>query len=163
MEAGLLERVMTGRFGRPLAAIRDGMGARVWNVHRPDDEGVLYIGMKWRGLAEARFRSLKAIYGDCCGGYLIMNSLKVAILLPTRVYGVWNIDDLRAQPEVQHAITRDPAVDYFMDEHNVLFYGVKRGDLYVFDSETDELDCLGPVEPALEAILANWETILEEE
>jgi hypothetical protein len=62
------------------------------------------------------------------------------------------------QPDVQHAIARDPAIDYFMDEANVLFYGIKAGELYVFDSETDELDSLGPIEPALETLMDELES-----
>ena len=71
------------------------------------------------------------------------NSLKAAILLPRRIYGVWNIDDLRMQPEVQYAAARDPGIEYFMEAYNVYFYGIKAGHLYVFDAETDELDPLG--------------------
>ena len=80
---------------------------------------------------------------------MIKNSLKAAILLPTSTFSVWNIDDLRSQPEIQYAIAMDPGVNYFMEASNVWFYGVKRGELWVFDGETDELDPLGPVEEAL--------------
>ncbi len=163
MKTGILETILRRRYGRPVVGIRRGLHARCWNQDQFDYSTVLYIGMKWKGAEAARFATLKDLYGDALGGFLIKNTLRIAVLVPREIYGVWNIDELRALPQVQHAITLDPAVDYFMDEHNVLFYGVKRGDLYVFDSETDELDCLGPVEPALEAILANWETILEEE
>jgi hypothetical protein len=37
-----------------------------------------------------------------------------------------------------------------MEDSNVWFYGMKKGDLYVFDAEFDELDSLGPIEPALD-------------
>ena len=84
---------------------------------------------------------------------MIKNSLKAAILLPTSTFGVWNIDDLRSQPEIRCAISMDPGVNYFMEAHNVWFYGVKRGELWVFDGETDELDPLGPVEEALEVLM----------
>jgi hypothetical protein len=40
-----------------------------------------------------------------------------------------------------------------MEASNVWFYGVKAGQLYVFDAETDELDRLGPVEPAIETLM----------
>jgi hypothetical protein len=153
MEIGILEKVLTRRYGQPITSIRHGMDARLWNTHNPDDEAVLYLGMKWTGLLQTRFSSLRGIYGDSCGGYLIKNALKAAILLPRKVYGVWNIDDLQMQPEVQQAVVMDPAIDYFMEASNVWFYGVKAGQLYVFDSETDELDRLGPVEPALETLM----------
>ena len=162
MEAGVFERVLTRRYGKPVTSILDGMGARVWNPGDDDYEAVLYLGMKWHGLLDARFHSLKTIYGDSCGGYLMKNTLKAAILLPRKIYGVWNIDNLRALPAVHHAVLMDPTIDYFMDEHNVLYYGLKAGELYVFDNETDELDPLGPVEQALETRLDEWESVCEE-
>ncbi|MBI5569738.1 MAG: hypothetical protein HY914_07320 [Desulfomonile tiedjei] len=119
--------------------------------------------MKWTKPWDSRFASLQGIYGDIFGGFLIKNTLKAAVLLPKKVYGLWNIDELRMQPAVQHAIVRDPRVDYFMDEDNVLFYGVKGGELYVFDAETDELDSLGPIEPALETLMDEWESIRTED
>ena len=40
---------------------------------------------------------------------------------------------------MHHAVVKDPAVDYFMDEVNLRFYGMKKGQLYIFDAEFDEL------------------------
>ncbi len=153
MEVGLFEKILTRRYGQPVTSIRDGMPARLWNTHHPDDEAVFYIGMKCLLPSETRFSSLREIYGDSCGGYLIKNTLEAAILLPQEIYGIWNIDDLGMRPEIQCAIAMDPAINYFMEAHNVWFYGVKRGELYVFDGETDELDPLGPVEEALEDLM----------
>ncbi len=48
-----------------------------------------------------------------------------------------------------------------MDEHNVLFYGIKKGQLFVFDAETDELDSLGPIESALETVMDELEAARE--
>lgn len=67
------------------------------------------------------------------------------------------------QPEVQHALTKDPGINFFMDAYNVWFYGIKGGDLYVFDAEYDELDSLGPIEPALEMVLIEFESTLDED
>jgi len=118
--------------------------------------------MEWTESRDARFAPLKGIYGDIFGGFLIKNILKVAILLPKKVYGLWNIEELRKRPAVQRAIVRDPAINFFMDEANVLFYGIKDGKLYVFDAETDELDSLGPIEPALETVMDELESAREE-
>ncbi len=107
MKPGLLEQVLTRRYGQPVTSIRDGMGARLWNTEHPDDEAVLYIGMKWLRPSETRFSPLREIYGDSCGGYLIKNTLKAAILLPQKIYGIWNIDDLGMRPEIQCAIAMD--------------------------------------------------------
>ena len=53
---------------------------------------------------------------------------------------------------------KDSAIDFFMDAYNVYFYGIKRGELYVFDAETDELDSLGPIESALETVMDELES-----
>jgi hypothetical protein len=45
-----------------------------------------------------------------------------------------------------------------MEDSNVWFYGMKKGDLYVFDAEFDELDSLGPIEPALDKTMDEIET-----
>ena len=86
------------------------------------------------------------------------NTLKVAVIPDHEIYGLWNMSDLRELPAVQHALARDPAVEYFMDSDNVWYYGIKKGELYVFDAEFDELDSLGPVEPALHTLMEEWET-----
>lgn len=51
----------------------------------------------------------------------------------------------------------DPELTFFMDASNVWYYGYKAGNLYVFDVETDEFDLLGPIEPALEQLMDEWE------
>ena len=162
MESGILERVLTCRYGKPVICIRDGMAARSWNSDDPRSEALLYVGMKWSGLLNMRFSSLRAIYGDSAGGFLQGDSLRAALLWPKPVHALWYIDDLRVQPEVMHALSKDPAIEYFMDSNNVYFYGLKAGQLYVFDAETDELDPLGPVEQALETLMDEVEAAADE-
>ena len=158
MKAGLLERILTRRHGQPVNSLLDGMVTRRWNTGHPDREAILYVGMKWSGISGTRFASLKEIYGDAFGGFLIGDTLRAALLTPRKVYALWNIDDLRMQPEVRHALVSDPGIDFFMDAYNVYFYGIKRGQLYVFDAEMDELDCLGPLESALETVMDELES-----
>jgi hypothetical protein len=157
MSAGLLEKILIRRYGQPNLILRRGMIAKSWKTPYPEDESLLYMGMKWKGELAARFGSLQDIYGDACGGYLLKNILKVAVLISKDIYGLWNVDELRAQPDVHHAVAKDPSVDYFMDEVNVRFFGIKKGQLYVFDAEFDELYSLGPIEPALHALMDQWE------
>jgi hypothetical protein len=157
MKAGLLERILTCRYGEPTISTRHGLPARCWNLGDPDYSSALYTGMKWSGPLGTRYASLKDIYGDVFGGFLIINTLKVAMLSPHKVWGLWNIDEFRMQPEVRHALARNPNIDFFMDQDMVLFYGIKKEQLFVFDAETDELDSLGPVEPALETVLDELE------
>jgi hypothetical protein len=162
MKTGVFERVLTRRYGKPITSIRDGMGAKVWNPGDDHYEARLYLDMKWHGIGGLRYASLRDIYGDSFGGVIIKNTLKAALLSPRSMFHVWNIEELRELPTVQYAVARDPRIDYFMDENNVLYYGVKNGVLYVFDTLTDELDPLGPVEQALETILDDWAEIFEE-
>ncbi len=157
MKSGLLEKVLTRRYGEPILCIRDGLAAKCWDRGDPDKEARLYIGMKWQSELGLRFRSLREIYGDSYGGVLVKNLLKAAILAPRQLFAVYNIDELRELPAVQRALLMDPAIDFFMHAANVWYYGLKGGELYVFDSEFDELDSLGPVEAALEEIMDRWE------
>jgi hypothetical protein len=162
MKTGLLERILTRRYGPPLSCIRDGMAAKSWNYAHPDDEAVLYMGMTWKGRPGLYYASLQDIYGDAYGGILIKNTLRAAVLVPRHLFAVWDIDELRELPAVQHALVMDPAIDYFMDAYNVYYYGIKAGDLYVFDAEMDELDCLGPIESAIETLMDEFEAAGEE-
>ena len=61
-----------------------------------------------------------------------------------------------------HPLATDRAIEFLMEAYNVYFYGIKGGELYVFDAETDELDSLGPIEPALETIMDEFEAARED-
>lgn len=162
MGIGLFERILTRRYGQPSPRVHDGLMSKCWNEGDQDREARLYFGMKWHGLAGLRFAPLREIYGNSYGGVLIKDTLKAAVLLPRQLFAVWNIDELRSLPAVQHAVLRDPGIHYFMDQHNVLYYGVKAGQLYVFDTVIDELDPLGPVDQAIETLMDEWEAVCDE-
>jgi len=157
MRTGLLEQALTRRYGRPMACRKEDVNARCWNRQRPDDDSVLYMGMNWNTRLGIRFASLRGIYGDAFGGFLVGDCLKVAVLMPRKIYGLGRIDELQMLPPVGRALEMDSAIDFFMDSANVWYYGHKTGELWVFDSETDELDSLGPVEPALDMLIEQWE------
>lgn len=162
MKTGILERVLTRRYGKPLISTSHDLPARCWKLDDQDFSAVLYVGMTWTEPWNSRFASLKGIYGDVFGGFLVKNNLKVAVLLPREVWGLRHIDELRIQPAVRRALTRDPAVNYFMDQDIVFFYGIKGGQLYILDTRTDEVDSLGPIEPALEAIMDEMDAARED-
>gem|GEM_PF-3279546 len=113
METGLLEKILTRRYGAPKIGIEEGLRARFWNLHNPDDSSALYVGMTWTEPWTRRYANLRRIYGDAYGGYLIKNAIKAALLTPREVYGIWNIDEFRMQPQVQRALANDPDVQYF--------------------------------------------------
>jgi hypothetical protein len=157
MKAGLLEKILVRRYGRPKISVDGALVQQSWNVDEVDGSSILYMGMKWEGRLGARFTSLRKIYGNAYGGFLVGNSLKIAVLMPRKIWGLWRIDELEMLPPVRKVSTIDPAIDFFMDSANVWYYGHKAGELYVFDTETDELDCLGAIEPAIETLMDQWE------
>jgi hypothetical protein len=85
MKEGLLERILVRRYGQPVVGITHGLHAHCRNPDEFDFDTVLYMGMQWKGINGLRFASLKEIYGDAFGGFLIKNTLKVANLLPRKV------------------------------------------------------------------------------
>jgi len=157
MKTGLLEKVLVRRYGPPIVSTRRGINAHCWNPDDFDYASVLYIDTQWHSRSGNRFAALEEIYGDAFGGFLIKNSLKVAVLMPREIYGLWQIDELQGLPPVREAAKMDPSIVFFMDAANVWYYGHKAGELYVFDSQTDELDSLGPVEQALDELIDQWE------
>jgi hypothetical protein len=157
MKTGLLENILVRRYGRPKISVDGALVQQCWNVDETDNSSLLYVGMKWEGQLGSRFASLKEIYGNAFGGFLVGDSLKIAVLLPRKIWGLWRIDELQMLPPVKKALALDPAIDFFMDAANVEYFGHKKGELYVFDTVTDELDCLGPIEAALETLMDQWE------
>jgi hypothetical protein len=157
MTTGLLAKILVRRYGRPKMSVDGNLVQQTWNVDETDNSSVLYVGMKWDGRLGRRFARLKEIYGDAFGGFLAGNSLRIAVLLPRKIWGLWRIDDLQMLPPVRKALAMDSAIDFFMDASNVCYYGHKAGELYVLDTEMDEFDSLGPIEPALESLIDRWE------
>ena len=104
MGTGLLERILVRRYGQPIMSSRRGLNARCWNPDDFDYASVLYIGMKWGSRLGTRFGSLKKIYGDAFGGFLIKNLLKVTMLLPRKIDGVWSMGDFQLLPPVRKAL-----------------------------------------------------------
>jgi hypothetical protein len=114
--------------------------------------------MDWSLCDEGFNRAFRPIYGDYFAGFILGDALRLANLLPVPLYGLWQIEALQEQPEVQQAKELDPNTKYFLDAANIWFYGYENGHLLVFDSDTGELDDLGTVEMALDALLFQWES-----
>lgn len=156
IEPGILEKVLIRRYGSPVLCIRGGLAAKSWNAYKQRDEAVLYVGMKWQGILGAHYSSLKEIYGNTFGGFLVGDSLRTALLTDREVWALWNIEELRALPAVKHAQVLNPAIDYFMDAANVWYYGHCAGELWEYDTEFDELNCLGPIASSIEELIDQW-------
>jgi hypothetical protein len=156
---GTVEIVLTKRYGAPRVVPSPPFTEYRWNNGNNVNESVLYKSLTWDKDLSKRWGALESIYGDSLGGFLVgvPSSLKLAMMRGPEIFGLYSIDQLQARPEIRRAKTLDPAICFFMDAANVWFYGSKGKQLFVFDSETDELDSLGPFANGLDQLLAEWE------
>ncbi len=152
--SGLLESLLRRRYGAPAVTERDGVLQLSWGDGVQAPSSVLYKASN--GPVIAISHELQEVYGDCLGGSLLGGMLRVALVVGT-TFGLYGLNELQRQPEVQRARTIDSEVEFFMDASNVWFYGAKAGMLYVYDSETGELDRLGVIGVELERLLAEWQ------
>ncbi len=70
---------------------------------------------------------------------------------------LYSLRGLGEQIEVKRAMELDPELSFFMDASNVWYFGHKEGRLFVYDAPFDELYERGPIESALEELIAEWE------
>ncbi len=153
---GILERVLVRRYGEPDETYMEGMRAKIWGAGTAS-VSVLYYSADWTRPPASEFRVHQPIYGTCCGGTLVDDSLKVAMPSSEKLFGIYRLHELGERMEVKHAMALDPELAFFMDASNVCYYGHKHGRLFVYDTTFDELYESGPIESALEEIIAQWE------
>lgn len=154
---GLLEELLVSLFGEPRVLQAGPLCEYRWRSGRTGAESILLKPRAWsHGLLDLH-GELAAVYGDAVGGSLVDGSLKVAMLGGYELEWLYSIDELCSQPEVKDALSLDDGVSFFMDAANVWFYGIRRGELCVYDSETGELDELGPVPEELVTVVRQWE------
>ena len=149
---GILERVVERRYGVPVVRHEDGLVVRRWGDGTPA-KAVLYYQSESRMVPSLGSRGLDEIYGDCLGGFLASGALKIAISKQNCSPSLYQLEELRQQPEVRDALSLDSDVQYFMDAANVWFYGEKNGMLVAYDSETGDIYPLGSTEEALRHLL----------
>src|SRR5262245_34854672 len=95
-ELGILERVLVRRYGQPDPTYIQGMRAKIWGGGKtPASE--LYYSADWTKPPASDFRVHQQIYGACCGGTLVDDSLKVAMPSSTKLFGIYDIRDLVEQ------------------------------------------------------------------
>src|SRR3989475_12330988 len=155
--AGILEAVLTRRYGKPETAIRHTLQTRIWNSRSETDSCELYWGMEWDQRSLQKYKAYRKVYGDAFGGSLVGGSLNVATLAGVRVYGTYQIEELQDHVNVRSALQMDPELRFFMDAANVWYYAVKGDELYCFYSELEELYERGPLEKEVTRLLAEWE------
>ncbi|MDC3960247.1 hypothetical protein [Polyangium jinanense] len=155
-DLGILERVLIRRYGQPDETYKEGMRAKIW-ASGTAFVSVLYYSTDWTRPPASEFRMHQQIYGACRGGTLVDSSLKVAMPAWETPFYLYGLHGLGEQVEVKRALELDPELSFFMDASNVWYFGHKQGKLFVYDAPFDELDELGPIESALEEIIAQWE------
>jgi hypothetical protein len=143
-------------FGNPNTADLEEFIEFTWNNHGDNMLCILYKKHDAYIVNDAIPLVLQTVYGDFVGGMLLRGVLKVAFVAPVSVYGFYAIGELNRQPEVTRASLLDSEVLYFMDSANIWFYGIKNESLYCYDSDTDELEQLGPIESSFEQVFMDW-------
>lgn len=151
------EHLLTERYGEPVVTSQARFLEYRWKTDVTSRQSVLYKPLFWTDAMRRQYGALEQVYCDVVGGLLLGGSIKLATLRGPELYGLYPIEEFWRQPEVQAALQHDPSLCFFMDSANVWFYGVKGDQLHLYDSETYELEQLGPVVPALESLLAQWE------
>ena len=154
---GTIEKILRERYGDPVVVPMTSGAEYRWNQQNESWRCVLYKAADLLTSTTLVSGPLRRIYGDIVGGSLLLDSLKVATIRQTDIYGLYTLGDLSMQPEVADAKRIDSAIEFFMDASNVWFYGVKENELYVYDSGTCKLDTLGPIEEAVSQLLEEWE------
>jgi hypothetical protein len=155
--SGLIENILVARYGSPEIRTERGLTERSWQPDGDTRTTVLHFPAVWSCLPASAFLVHQPLYGDCCGGTLIGGALKLATICSHEIFGLYTMPELMQQPSIIRARQLDPNVAFFADAANIWFYGHKRGMLFVYDAETDELDELGALTLALEQVIGEWE------
>jgi hypothetical protein len=154
---GLVENVLIERYGNQTIIQTTQFIENHWNDKYESLRCLLFKAVVSANYSHSEQHVLEQVYGDVLGGFLLLDSLKLAMITGPTVYGLYTLDELYEQPEVRDAKVLDPDIQFFMDAANVWFYGIKQDKLYVYDSETSELTQLGPFKQAFVEILKRWE------
>lgn len=152
---GILEKILTTKYGPPSISQSGNVKDYRWQEH--GDTSILHKGLLWDDSLRQKYAPLEELYGDAMGGSLLGGILKVTLLRGPESFGLYLMDEFQEQPEVIRAITHDSTISFCMDAANVWFYGVKDEQLFSYDAETDELECKGPLEQAMFALLGEWD------
>lgn len=154
---GILPAVLTKLYGWPHVIESSPWIEHRWNERRFENCCILYEPMPQDAIATSNATGLEELYGDSIGGFLVGDSLKIATRCDLKIWGLYRIVELRNHPAVLHAQLQDSNISYFMDAANTWYYGVKAGDLWVYDTAGDELDCLGEISCGLQTLIQQWD------
>lgn len=154
--SGVIEDVLTRRFGSATTGAYQGVEARVWNNADEPRRCRLLVGLEWDPDLSRCHDHLRELYGEPCAGSIFPNKLRISSLAGPSLWGLYRIAQFQSRPEVIRALSIGPAADYFMDAANVWYYGYTDGMLYCYDAENDDIEDLGPAEPAIDGLISQW-------
>jgi hypothetical protein len=127
-----------------------------WNGSYERKKCRMYLGMRWHAASRQQYGQLEPIYGEARGGFILLNAFNIEVLQGIIPWGLAHIGELQSRLQLQREANTD-RIQYFMHSANVWYYGTAQGQLYVFDAETVELECLGPTAEALMKVVDQWE------
>lgn len=154
---GMIEYALAQRYGPSEELSSESGPEQRWNSDERPLECILYKSLSWDDRLRTKYGVLEKLYGDARGGFLLGDSLKISLVEGPRVFGLYLIEELQSQAEVRRANELDSQICFFMDSANVWFYGLKDGELFVYDSGTQELGGLGPAQTTIQKLLIEFE------
>jgi len=152
----ILFSILRARFGEPEVAVDSQMEIFWWMRHDDRRRCKLYRRPATADRVATLSAALAPVYGEFAGGFLCHEALKVAVSSDPAVWGLYTLKQLQCLPQLKAALGRDRSIEFFMDSANVWYYGVKGGDLYCYDRETDELYGMGPLRIGINKLLDEW-------
>ncbi len=151
---GILERALTHQYGPATVCGTKSDCRHQWNAGDKRLECTLFMASSPHQQRPSENDLVSLFYGDSRGGFLLGDSLKVSLLEGPPIFCLYKLEELQSQEEVKLAHKLDPHIFFLMDSENIWFYGIKDGELFVYDSEVHELSNLGPVEASIQRLLA---------
>ncbi len=157
--SGIIEATVNRHCGVPSVVVGESQEEWRWDYDDERKRSVLYKPKITRLRAELSAglgADLDRLYGGIVGGSLLGGALKIATLGGGRIYGLYRLPELVNQVEVEQALAQDAGVRFFMDAANEWYFGVKDGNLYVYEADSGELECVGLLAPAFEEVFLDW-------
>ena len=154
---GLVEELLNERYGAPKIVYTTHLLEYQWNDEIESHRCRLYKIAASERSSNTKWGVFEHVYGDTLGGFLLHDSLRLAMLTGPSVYGLYLLNELQSQPEIMDAMQLNPNIHFFMDAANVWYYGLIKDKMFVYDSETKELYCLGSLKHAFLDLIQQWE------
>ena len=171
MSEGTFFRILQERYGEPMREVGSDrlrklmkgnvdvtIGECCWNLDNKK-KSVLYTGGEKSKELEVP-SEVAGLYGEFIGGTLLSSSVKIALRRQCNMFHLYTLPQLhnRISSDFNHESMAD--IFFFMEAANIYYYGIRQGEIFVFDAETLDLDSIGPVDNAINQILEEWESAI---